>query len=466
MRNNEKKEFMVDLLIKNGLIIQGGNEILQDILIRDEKIYAVDNNIVTDQPVEIIQADGRMIFPGGVDPHVHMELPTPAGNSSDDFYSGSKAAIAGGTTTFIDFVTPGKGESLISAFLKRKKLAEKSITDYSFHVSPTWWGNESANEMEILVKEHGIRSFKCYMAYQETVGITDSELMKVMRTAKKLDALVTLHCEDNGIIQQNIQKYLGQGNVSPKYHALSRPPAAEALAVKKAIDFAAVTGCRIYIVHVSTSGAVDLIRKARSSGLEVYGETCPQYLLLDDSVYDQPFEKSAPFVISPPLRKKEDRQALWEALADGTLQTVGTDHCPFNLKGQKDLGKEDFTKIPNGAGGVEHRLSLLYTYGVLTKKISLKKFQEITSENPASVFGLKTKDSPKHGIDADLVIWSSDKESEISTATHHQNCDSNIYEGLKITGIPGIVIAGGEIVFMDNRFNERGRKGKFLGDQN
>jgi dihydropyrimidinase len=454
-----------NLLIRGGSVFSDGKFISGDIEIKDGIISRIGGGIIKPDPCEIIEAYGKSIFPGGIDPHVHMELPTPAGNSSDDFYSGSRAAIAGGTTALIDFVTPERGESFIEAFKKRKKQAEKSLIDYTLHVSPTWWGNDSAKEMETLVKDYGVNSFKCYMAYQSTVGIKDVILMEVMKLAKNLGVLVTLHCEDDGIIQQNIHKYLAQGNLSPKYHALSRPPAAETLAIKKAIDFAAVTGCKIYIVHVSTAGAVDLIRKARNSGLEVYGETCPQYLLLDDSIYDQPFEKSAPFVISPTLRKKEDQEALWEGLADGTLLTVGTDHCPFNLKGQKEMGKEDFTKIPNGAGGVEYRLALLYTFGVLTKKISLRRFIEITSENPATIFGLKNKGFINPGMDADLVIWEDDKESMISIKTQNQHCDSNIYEGFKIKGNPSTVIVNGNLVFRQNEFNEKDLNGKFLGRQ-
>lgn len=455
---------MPEILLRRGLILSGSKPVIRDILISGGKIKTIGINLISTRTTEIVDVENKWIFPGGVDPHVHMELPTPAGISSDDFYSGSKAAIAGGTTTLIDFVTPQRGESFVEALRKRKKRAEKCLADYSFHVSPTWWGKESAFQMETLVKEQGINSFKCYMAYQNSIGIKDAELMEVMKTAKKLGALVTLHCEDDGIVQQNIRKYLSQGNVSPKYHALSRPPAAEVLAVKKAIDFAAIAGCRIYIVHVSASGSVDLIRKARNSGLEVYGETCPQYLLLDDSVYDAPFEKSAPYIISPPIRKKDDRQALWEALADGTLQTVGTDHCPFNLKGQKDAGKEDFTKIPSGAGGVEHRLSLLYTFGVLTEKISLEKFRQIASENPASIFGLKTKGFLKPGMDADLVIWDADAESVISAMTHIQHCDTSIYEGLKIKGQPSVVLLNSKIVFRDNTIHEKELKGRFLGE--
>jgi dihydropyrimidinase len=453
---------MKNILITNGIIHTSDKVFKGDILIKNGRIDQISQEIQASPELMILDAKDKLIFPAGIDPHVHMELPTPAGNSSDDFYSGSRAAISGGTTSFIDFVTPGRGESLVSAFKEREKLARKSLIDYAFHVSPTWWGNDSSQEMEIMVKEFGVTSFKCYTAYQNTVGINDRVLQDVMKTARKLKALVTLHCEDDSMIQKNITDFISQGKASPKFHPLSRPAEAEFMAVQKAIEMAAKTGCKIYIVHVSTAGAIDLIRKAQKASLEVYAETCPQYLLLDDRVYDRPFEKSAPFVISPPLRKKEDQEALWEAISDGTIQTLGTDHCPFNLKGQKDIGLKNFSLIPNGAGGVEHRLSLLYTYGVLGKRISMKQFIQVTSRNPAAIFGIKNKGKIQTGFDADLVIWDPEKESVISTKTHFQNCDSNVYEGMKIKGKPEITICKGKIAFKEGIIYEGELSGNYL----
>jgi len=442
-----------DILIKNGVIHCPDRIFKGDLLTTCGKIHKLGLEISASPEMQVIDAAGKLIFSGGIDPHVHMELLSPAGTSCDDFYSGSRAALSGGTTSLIDFVTPDKGESFIVAYHRRKMLAAKSLVDTFFHVSPTWWGQESAKEMEILVKEYGITSFKCYMAYQKTIGIIEEVLDKVMKSAKKFNALVTLHCEDDSIIQKNVAQFISEGKTSPKYHPLSRPNEAEVNGVKKAIDLAMQTGCKIYIVHVSAKGAIDLIRKARKAGVEVYAETCPQYLLLEDSVYDHPFDKSGPYVISPPLRKKEDQEALWEGIADGTIQTVGTDHCPFNLRGQKDKGVDNFALIPNGAGGVEHRLSLLYTYGVLTHRISIEQFIKITSENPSSIFRFKNKGVIKPGYDADLVIWNAGSESVISAKTHFQNCDTNIYEGYKVKGVPETVIVKGKIAFDKQRFN-------------
>ncbi|NOX45616.1 MAG: dihydropyrimidinase [Chlorobi bacterium] len=426
---------MTRYIIKNGKILIKNKTLKTDILIENGTIKQIEKDIpVLGDKTEIIDAKGRQVFPGGLDPHVHMELPTPAGISSDDFLSGSKAALAGGTTSIIDFVTPKRGQSFIEAYEERDALARESIIDYKFHVSPTWWGNNSAHEMEFLKKEKGVHSFKCYMAYRDSIGIDDETLLKVMKTAKRIKALVTLHAEIDEIIVANRKRYIREGKTSPLYHPLSRPPKAEIKAVEKAIKMAASVNCPIYFVHVSTDGAIKLIQEAQQYGQEVYAETCPQYLLLDDSVYNQDFEKAAPFVLSPPLRKKEDQEALWEAIAQGNIQTIGTDHCPFNLHGQKDLGKDDFTKIANGAGGVEHRMSLLYTYGVLEGRISFQQFIDITSKNAAQIFQFDGKGELKIGMDADLVIWGENKELVISAKTHHQRCDSNIYEGMEVKG--------------------------------
>jgi dihydropyrimidinase len=449
-------------LIKNGLIHSPDRIFKGDILIKNGKIDQIGPGIPASPEMLIMDATGKMVFPGGIDPHVHMELPSPAGNSSDDFYTGSRAALAGGTTAIIDFVTAARGESYVKAFKDRERLARKSLIDYAFHVSPTWLGKESAGEMEILVKEYDVTSFKCYMAYRETVGINEDVLEEVMRTAKKLNALLTLHCEDDFIIQKNITRFITDGKTSPKYHPLSRPPEAEIKAVQRAIQLAAQTGCKIYIVHVSTAGAIDLISRAQKSGMEVYAETCPQYLLLEDRVYKEPFEKSAPFVMSPPLRKKEDQDALWEALADGTVQTVGTDHCPFNLKDQKDRGKNDFSKIPGGAGGVEHRMALLFTYGVLQNRISISKYLKLTSENPAAIFRIKNKGKMEVGFDADLVIWDPDKEKIISAKSQYQNCDTNIYEGIITKGKLEITLIKGKIAFNDEQLVKEGLHGEYL----
>ncbi|MBE9466803.1 MAG: dihydropyrimidinase [Bacteroidetes bacterium] len=456
---------MSEILIKNGNIVTSNNVYKSDILIKDSKIELIDINIKTNSPnVKIIDAQSMYVLPGAIDPHVHMELPTPAGNSSDDFRTGSIAALAGGTTSIIDFVTPSKGQSFIEALNLRKKEAEKSLIDYGFHMSPTWWGKNSANEMKKCVIEEGITSFKTYLAYKKVVGISDEILINVMKTAKDLNALVTLHCENGDIVDFLKNKFISEGKTQTKYHVLSRPPEVESEAVNRATTFAKLVGCPIYIVHVSTKQSIDIIKKAQESGQKVYAETCPHYLLLDKNIFNKnDFSQTAPYVLSPALRTKEHRNKLWNALSNNIINTVASDHCPFNVIGQKDVGINDFTKIPNGAGGVEHRLSLLYTYGVSANLITINQFVDLIATNPAKIFGLShRKGKIAKGMDADIVIWNPDKEEIISAKTHKQNCDSNIFENYKVKGMPEIVIANGKIALENDTVNVNDLKGNYL----
>ena len=435
---------MSTILIKNGTVVNYNSVQKYDIFIDNSKISKVANNI-TEFADNIIDASNKYIFPGGIDPHVHMNLPTPAGFSSDNFLSGSKAALMGGTTTIIDFVTPKKGQSLVDAYLERKKEAKKSLIEANFHVSPVEWRNSTANEMEILVKKYGVRSFKIYLAYKNSIGIDDNTIIKVLETAKKLGVLVTAHCENDELIDYLQKKLVSEGKTSPKYHPISRPAEAEAEAIHKMIIFSKFVDTPVYIVHVSTRRGIEYIEKAQKKGVKIYAETCPHYLLLDDSVYEQEFNLAAKYVLSPPIRKKIDQKALWSAIKNGVVSTIGTDHCPFNLNGQKDLGINDFTKIANGAGSVEHRLKLLYTYGVEQNNISLQKFVEISSKNPAKIFGLNNKGEIKKGFNADLYIFNPNKKSIISTKNHFQNCDNDIYEGFETIGDVETVIVNGKI---------------------
>ncbi|MCK4662169.1 MAG: dihydropyrimidinase [Bacteroidales bacterium] len=455
---------MPDYLIKNGTIVSSEKTFDNELLISNGKIKAIDKEIkASNSSTKIIDAKGMYIFPGAIDPHVHMSLPSPAGKSSDDFLSGSIAAIAGGTTSLIDFVTPEKGESYLVALEKRKKEAENCLIDYGFHMSPTWWGESSADEIKKCIKDEGITSFKTYMAYKNVLGINNEKLIKVMDTVKKYDALVTIHCENGDLIEYLRNKFIKEGKISPKYHILSRPNETEAEAVNRAIIFSKYTKCPIYIVHVSAKESVEIIQKAQNNKQLVFAETCPHYLLLDDSVFEEDNFELAKYVLSPALRKKEDREVLWKAIKNGNIQTIGTDHCPFNLKGQKDKGKNDFTKIPNGAGGIEHRLSLLFTYGVLTNKISINQFVDIVATKPAKLFGLHHKKGDiKVGLDADIIIWNPDKEEIISSKNHFQNCDTNIYEGFKTKGKPEYVIIKGNIAFKNGKIFKENLKGEYL----
>ncbi|MDR4988231.1 MAG: dihydropyrimidinase [Bacteroidales bacterium] len=435
------------VLVSNAFIVNAEESFHADILIEDDKVKSIAKGIRADSRKELIHLDasGKIVMPGGVDPHVHMQLPTGAGYSSDDFLTGSRAALKGGTTTLIDFVTPKRGQSLTEALAGRKKEATNCLTDYSFHISPVEWRSTTADEIRECISM-GYRSFKIYMAYKDSIGVGGEVIENVMRVIAGSGALVIMHCETGDEIEEMRQQLANQGKLSPASHPLSRPPHTESRAVEQAIRLAGKTGCPLYIVHVSTAESVELIRKARMAGQQVMGEACPHHLLLDESLYDKPFEESAPYVMSPPLRSRRHRDALWQGLKDGTLQTVGTDHCPFLMK-QKALGRHDFRKIANGAGGVEHRLSLLYTYGVLREKISLQELVKLCSTNPAKIFGLYPKKGViAEGADADLVIWDPKKQQTISAKSHHQNCDHNIYEGFKTTGYPEQVILKGRLL--------------------
>jgi len=452
------------ILIKNGTVVNADKHFAVDVLIQNGIIEQVAPAIEANdlKNLEIIDATGKYLFPGGIDPHVHMHLPTPAGFSSDDFYSGSKAALYGGSTTLIDFVTPHKGECLKEALAKRKAEAANSLTDYSFHVSPVEWRSSMPQEIKACLENEGITSFKVYMAYKESIGLDDDVLKKAVKAVAEAGGMLTVHCEDGDEIEALRNRFYAEGKRSPRYHPLSRPPEAEAGAVKKVIDFAAGAECPLYIVHVSSALSLQHIKTAQQNGQQVFAETCPHYLLLDDSKYDGTFEQAAPFMLSPPLRKKTDNDALWEALTDNTAQTVGTDHCPFTME-QKRLGKDDFRKIANGAGGVEHRMELLYTFGVLQNRISMHRFVEITSTNAAKIFGLyPRKGVIARGSDADIVVWNPDITKTISVKTHQMHCDSDIFEGFEITGSPEQVIVNGKIAIRNGKWTGEEGRGRFL----
>jgi len=439
---------MDQLLILNGTIVNSETTFEVDILVKNGKVAQIGKLQPSAFPgSQIVDAKGKLIFPGGIDPHVHLQLPTPAGPSSDDFITGSKAALAGGTTFVIDFVTPARGESLVKALALRLQESNNCLVDYTLHMGITWYDETIPEQMEWCVNEVGIKSFKVYLAYKGSIGIEYDELEKVMQTAASLHATVLVHCEEGDEILKNQQNFVSKGKTTPLYHALSRPPETESESVRKVIDLCRKTGCKTYIVHTSTAKSIEYIRAAKKEGLPLFCETCPQYLLLDESVYSKPLPEALKYVISPPIRSKQDQEALWLALADGTVDVISTDHCPFNTTGQKDVGINDFTKIPNGAGGIENRLQLLYTHGVLTGKISLQQFVGLTSAHAARIFDLyPQKGNIAVGSDADLLIWNPEAKSEISVKTQHQQCDANIYEGISCRGKAEIVLLKGKLM--------------------
>lgn len=445
--------------IEGGTVVTSEKEFVANVWVENDKIIVVGNSAL--HPDVVIDAHGRYVLPGAIDPHVHMELPTPAGPSSDDFYSGSIAALYGGTSTLIDFVTPSKGQSLVEALEVRKAEASKSLADYSFHVSPIEWRSSMEEEIAECIKR-GITSFKIYMAYKGVVGLSDEDVYKVLEVVGRHGGIVTVHAELGDEIDALRDKAAEDGKLNSLAHMQTRPPETEYNAVKRVVDMAKETHCPLYVVHVSTKESIEYIAQARANGQKVFAETCPHYLLLDKELYSGTFENTVKYVLSPPLREKADRDALWNAIANETVSTVGTDHCPFTLS-QKSAGQKDFRKVPNGAGGVEYRIGLLYTYGVLTHKITMSKLVDLACTQPARIFGLSPqKGEIAVGADADIVIWNPTTKTVIDAKKDHQNCDLNIFEGFVKRGSAQWLIKGGLVLIKDGILHKDVAKGKFL----
>lgn len=450
------------VLIKNATVITDTERWQGDILCEEGKIASLAPALEARSTDEVVDASGQYVFPGGVDPHVHMELAVAGTVSADDFESGTAAGLAGGTTTIIDFIHPEKGQGPLEALAARQRAAEKAVADYGFHMAVTWWSEAVARAMSLCVDEHGIPSFKAYMAYKETVGLEDRELVEVMAKVADLGAVLLVHAEHGDLVEYLRARLASEGRTSPSSHPRSRPPEVEGEATHRAAVLAALTGASVYVVHVTCRQAVAAIAEARKTNVQLYGETCPQYLLLEDSVYDLPDFEGAAYVLSPPIRPAGHRDALWEALASGSLQVVGTDHCPFTMS-QKEAGRSDFRRIPGGAAAIEHRLPLLYTYGVGEGRLDLHRFVDLVSTRPAKIFGLyPRKGSIRMGADADLVVWDPEATATISARTHHHRCDRSIFEGFRLRGLPSTVIAGGLIRYREGDLRAERGAGRYL----
>ncbi|NOU47947.1 MAG: dihydropyrimidinase [Bacteroidales bacterium] len=437
----------MNTLIINAQIVTSSKTESAEILITGTKIARIEEHIESIEVIdETIDAKGLIVLPGGVDPHVHLHLPTPAGYSADDFRSGSEAALLGGTTTIIDFVTSHKGQSLVDALDERIDEASNTLTDFTFHISPVEWRNTTEKEIVSCI-ERGFTSFKVYMAYKDSVGLNDEALLRVMQVVGSAGGIVAIHCESGDDIERLRNELFRQDKVTPAFHALSRPPKTESKAVRKAIELAAKAVCPLYIVHVSTAESLQHIHRAQLNGQKVYAETCPHYLLLNDSSYQGDFEQTVPFVMSPPLRKKSDNEALWEAIHSKVVQTVGTDHCPFTME-QKAMGRYDFRKIPNGVPGIGYRLNLLYSYGVLLRNdFNINQLENVFASNPAKIFGFyPQKGAIAIGSDADLVLYNPHvSEQDVSTIVSSK-FGTDIYKSMKTKGNPEMVLFQGEIV--------------------
>jgi len=449
-------------VIRNGRIVTAVDDYHADLLIEDGKIAMIAKTIDVDAD-RVIDAKGRLVIPGGIDPHTHMELPFGGTFASDDFETGTIAAAHGGTTTIIDFAVQGRGQSLAQAVDAWHAKAEgKTSVDYGFHLICTDIPDERLPEMKAMI-DQGITSFKLFMAYPGVFLVDDATIYKAMGMAGEHGGLICMHAENGVVIDAIVKRALAAGKTAPKYHALTRPTKAEAEGVHRAIALADMAETSVYIVHLSSSDALEEVTRARDNGINVFAETCPQYLFLDYSVYEQPGFEGAKWVMTPPIREKWNQEKLWRGLKFGDLQVISTDHCPFCFKEQKELGRDDFSKIPNGGPGVEDRMSLVFNGGVGGGRIDLNRFVELTSTAAAKIFGLfPRKGTIAVGSDADIVIFDPEEEKTISAKTHHMRVDYSCYEGMKVRGVTKTVLSRGELVIEEGQYVGRKGHGTFL----
>lgn len=451
------------IIIKNGTIVTAVDEYVADIRVEDEKVALIGQNLPQSQDDTVIDAAEKFIFPGGIDAHTHFELPFMGTVSADNFQTGSIAAICGGTTTIVDFVIPEKGKPLEGALCSWHAKAEgRTATDYGFHMAITEYTDAVAKEIPTIIRQ-GVSSFKCFMAYKGVFQIDDTGLISVLQNVGDHGGLVSVHAENGDIIASLIKKFLGEGKIAPEYHWRAHPSVAEEEAVSRAIALAQFAGQPIYIVHLSGKDALRQVRLARERGMNVFAETCPQYLLLSSDLYLEPNFEGAKYVMSPPLRPGDHLDEMWDGLARGHIQTVATDHCPFNFKGQKEMGVADFSKIPNGIAAVGDRFNLLYTRGVARGRITRNRFVDVVATTPAKIFGMyPQKGSIVVGGDADLVVFDPNTKSKISRETQMHNVDYSAFEGFELDGRPRDVLLRGKFAVRGGKYAGRPGDGKFI----
>jgi dihydropyrimidinase len=458
---------MSSLLIRNGTIVTATDHYQGDVLVRDEKITAIADSL-EESADRVIDAKDCYLFPGGIDAHTHMELPFMGTFASDTFHSGTLAGLHGGTTTIVDFAIQTQGDSLESAIQEWHRKADgHAAGDYAFHCAVTDFNENTRREIPRVINEHGINSFKTFMAYKGALMVDDRQMFELMKELVKHGGIITTHAENGDMVDHLVQTFLSAGKTEPRYHVLSRPPLCEAEASGRAIDLAYQTGCPLYIVHMTCEEALARVKTAALRNQKVHVETCVQYLLLDDSLYFQEGFEGAKVVMSPPLRKEKDQEALWAAINQNLVHHVATDHCPF-CTNQKEMGIDDFSKIPNGAPGIEHRVELMYSEGVHRDRISLNKFVEITSTMAAKIFGLfPRKGTIAVGSDADIIVFDPALKHTISADTHHMMVDYSAYEGREVQGkcrttiLRGVVAVDDGIARVDEGFGKYLPRGPF-----
>ncbi len=437
-------------LIQNGTLVTAEATFAADLLVENDKIAGIGHALPTQGIDRVIDASGKLVIPGGIDPHVHLDMPFMGTHSSDDYTTGTRAALFGGTTMVIDFILQTQGDTLYNALRTWQMKSEgKAVGDYSYHMAVTDFNPEVGKEVVAMIEKEGISSFKTFMAYKGALMIDDGQMMNLMRVVRDHGGLVTVHATNGDMIDALIARHKREGKLSPLYHYLSQPEITEAEASGRFADLLYYTGCPGYIVHMTCEGALNAVRRATLRNQRVLVETCTQYLVLDASLYEKGFE-AAKWVMSPPLRQPKDQEALWAGLNQGLVQVVGTDHCPFMWE-QKKMGETDFSKIPNGHPAIEHRVELLFSEGVAKKRITLNKFVEASSTRAAQIFGMHPrKGTLSVGADADIVIFNPETKHKISASTHHMRCDYSAYEGIELTGKTETVLLRGELAIHNN----------------
>ncbi|MGL5615980.1 MAG: dihydropyrimidinase [Sarcina sp.] len=454
------------IILKGGKLVMPEEVVESSIKFENGIIVDISKDIAIGENDEVIDVEGSFILPGAIDTHTHFDLDTGATKTADDFKTGTLAAVCGGTTTILDFATQDKGDSLENALKVWHEKADKnSFCNYGFHMAITDWNEKTAKSMKNMVDE-GVSSFKMYMAYKGTLQVNDSEIYEALKRSKEIGAIIGFHCENGDIIDQLVKENVANGKLEPKYHEASRPSILEAEAISRVTKISEVAESSVYVVHLSSKEGYEEALKARDRGVDLYLESCPQYLLLDKSKYEgtkeDPFN-GAKYVMSPPLREKADNEVLWEALEKGDVEFIGTDHCSFNYKGQKDLGKTDFSKIPNGGPGVEHRLLAMYQAAVVERGFAINKLSNLLSTNAAKFFGMyPRKGAILKGSDADLVVLNPNKSFIITKENQHQNVDYTTYDGFKVNGNIDYVFLNGEKVVCNNELVKENAEGKYV----